>query len=130
MRLDQWFTDTLSGLKCHEDTRAYIVGVLAQPLHDMSDESVVLAYRDATLIGNFVSFQRIGDWALWASAFVPRQEESQQQLIEGFGRMSYYSCHRILREQWRVYGELANDFASIVRDVRCNVARARGTLAT
>ena len=124
-RLDRWFSDRLQDLRCREDTRAYVVGVLSGKIDDMSDESVVLAFHDASLTGDFAAFQRIGDWTLWASAFAPHPLKAQRDLVERFGRLSYYSCYRIMRGQWTLYEELADELPAIVYDVRCNVIAPR-----
>lgn len=120
-RLDEWFAYQLSDLRCGRETRAYVVNVLAGHIDDMSHESVVLAYHDAALTGNFATFQRIGDWSLWVSAIHPHQNQGQRDLVETFGRLSYFACHRIMRGQWRLYEELADELPAIVYDIRCRI---------
>lgn len=129
-RLDDWFAGQLTNLRCGSEARAYVVGVLSTRIDDMSDESVVLAYRDAAETGSFATFQRIGDWTLWASAFAPHPSKAQRDLIERFGRLSYFSCYRIMRGQWRLYEELADELPAIVYDVRCRILPGRGTVRT
>lgn len=124
-RLDEWFARQLIDLRCGREARAYVVGVLAGRIDDMSHESVVLAYRDAALTGDFATFQRIGDWTLWVSAFAPHPLKGQRDLVERFGRLSYYSCYRIMRGQWRLYEELADELPAIVYDVRKEIQGAR-----
>ncbi len=124
-RLDGWFESALTDLRCSPDTRAYVINLLSGHVDDISDSSVALAYRDASLSGRFETFQRIGDWSLWVSAFAPHPLRGQRDLIERFGRLSYFSCHRIMRGQWRLYEELADELPAIVYDVRCNMHRAR-----
>ena len=124
-RLDHWFADKLRAVRCREDTRAYIVGVLSRQLDDMSDESIVLSFNDASMNGDFATFQRIGDWSLWASSFAPHPQKSQRELVEKFGRLSYYACHRIMHGKWLVYEELADELPAIIYDVRYNVNSLR-----
>ena len=127
-RLDDWFAGQLTDLRCGNEARAYVVGVLSNRIDDMSDESVVLAFQNASLTGNFAAFQKIGDWTLWVASFAPHPQKAQRELIERFGRLSYFACHRIMRGQWRLYEELADELPAIVYDVRCKIKPARGTL--
>lgn len=132
-RLDQWLSERLRTLRCGDDTRAYVVGVLQRFQRDagsldMSRESVVLAFHEARLRGDFAGFQRIGDWTLWVSSVQPTQDRAQREVIETFGRLSYYSCHRLMRGQWRLYEELADELPVIVYDVRCNLRPDRGIM--
>lgn len=119
-RLNRWFVDRLDGLRCREDTRAYVTGVLIGfcPEGDMSRESVVLAYAEARTRGNFAAFQRIGDWVLWVDAINPAYIRENREVVESIGRLSYYTCHRIMRRQWHVYEELADELPRIARGVQ------------
>jgi hypothetical protein len=130
IRLDDWFAGLLTDLRCGTEARAYVVKVLSSRIDDMSDESVVLAFRDAGLTGCFATFQRIGDWTLWVSAFAPHPQKGQRNLVERFGRQSYLACHRIMRGQWRLYEELADELPTIVYDVRCRILPNRGIVRT
>lgn len=127
-RLDDWFDRQLVNVRCGPDARAYVIGVLSGRVDDMSDQSATVAFQQAMLTGDFPTFQRIGDWSLWVSAFAPHPLKGQRDLVERFGRLSYSACHRIMRGQWRLYEELADELPAIVYDVRCNVWRARGKL--
>jgi len=120
--LDVWFDNALHGLRCDNDTRAYVAGVLAgfgtRADGDLSNESIVLMYNDARVNGDFSRFQRIGDWVLWVSTLYPKHVAENITLVETIGRLSYYSCHRILRREWKLYEELAEDLPRIARDAR------------
>ena len=82
----------------------------------MSRSSIVRTYQDAVVRGDFASFQRIGDWVLWSGIVVPDRCEQERDVALLFGRLSYLSCHRILRGQWRVYEELANELPSLAAE--------------
>lgn len=128
-RLDRWFAERLQGLRCRDDTRAYVTGLLAG-FHaggDMSRDSVVLAFRDAQVKGDFAAFQRIGDWVLWVDAVNPTSINDYRQVAESFGRQAYYACHRIMRGQWHLYEELADDLPRIAYAVRCKLRAERVT---
>ena len=121
--LDAWFADRLHGLQYSAETIAYVAGVL-KALSRPSDEdvfanrSIVLAYRDAVATGSFTEFQRIGDWVLWAQVVVPEHVAPHRELVQSIGRLSYYTCHRILMGKWRVYEELADELPTLARHVR------------
>lgn len=120
-RLDDWFADKLDGLQCAPDTLAYVVGVLGKKRWEgdiLAGESIVLAFNDALVTSDFVSFQRIGDWVLWVDSVYPEYINGHRELIESIGRRSYYTCHRIMRGQWHVYEELADELPSIAEKVR------------
>lgn len=116
-RLDEWFADRLRGLKYTPETIAYVAGVLAKRHHreqdDMSRESVVLAYHDASIRCDFARFQRIGDWVLFTATLHPEFIKDNRKVVETIGRQSYLSCHRILRGQWHCYEEIADELPLI-----------------
>lgn len=121
--LDGWFADRLKGMRYRPETVAYVTGVLktqARPRDEdvFANRSVVLAFQDAALKGDFAGFQRIGDWVLWIDVIMPAHLDMNREAIETIGRMSYYSCHRILHGQWLVYEELADELPSIARHAR------------
>lgn len=120
-RLDSWFIDALSDLTCSEDAKAYIVGVLSKSAAldiDIGKESVVLAYIDAKEKYSFSSFQKLGDWSLWInSMYVPKDAG----VVQTFGRLSYYTCHRMTKGKWKVYEELADELPTIVNGIRCKL---------
>lgn len=117
-RLDFWFSENLKYVKCSDDTRAYIVGVLSKfkPENDLSNQSLVLMYYDAKTSGNFYLHQKIGDWALWCQS-LHYLSISNKDLTETFGKLSYYSCYRLTGYKWEVYNELADNLSSITYQV-------------
>lgn len=128
-RLDGWFAETLSGLRCQDETRAYVAGLLANFHHasapDLSTQSVVLALADARLKGDFVAFQRIGDWVLWVDIVHPAFIKHHVDVTEAAGRQAYYCCHRIMMGQWQVYEELADELPRLARAIRCKLGGRR-----
>ena len=120
-RLDRWFASRLEPLSFGVDTKAYVTGVLSRlKTADIfgPHDSIVLAFHDARVKGDFAAFQRLGDWVLWVDAMHPEFIADHHEVIESIGRMSYYACHRIMRGEWRVYEELADQLPSIVQGVR------------
>jgi hypothetical protein len=123
LRLDEWFSERLRGLRFSEETLAYVVGVLRTLGHpcdgdDLSKRSIVLEYIDASARGEFIGFQRIGDWVLWVNVVMPEAVVNDKSVVETFGRLSYRACNRILRGKWHVYEELADELPVLVVKVR------------
>jgi hypothetical protein len=123
--LDVWFTEQLNGLQCSPETRAYVVSVLKAQGHPLDgavfagrNSSVIIAYQEAVVKNDFAAYQRIGDWVLWVDAMCPDSLRGKHEVVENFGRLAYYSCHRILRGQWHIYEELADNLPVIARRVR------------
>jgi hypothetical protein len=119
-RLDAWFVERLRGLPAQPETIAYVGGVLVSLGHPddaevFAERSLVLAYQDAVLKGDFLNFQLIGDWILWASIIFPEHLSGVRELVDGLGCSSYRACHRILRGQWQVYAELADGLPTLTR---------------
>lgn len=121
VRLDSWFAEVLREVRCSDDTRAYVTGVLAgfkttQQMLDPS-ASIVVLFADARRSGEFSAFQRLGDNVLWLGAFC-HEAIDDHKLIETIGRSAYFSCYTLLGRRWRCYEELADTLPSIIFDVR------------
>lgn len=121
-RLDLWFAEKLHGLRYGEDTRAYVAGVLANfkttSDRDLSDKSVVLAFYDARLTGEFAAYQRIGDWVLWTSAVHPEHFAENRKIVQDLGSLSYYTCNRIMMGKWPIYKELGDHLPQIAFETK------------
>lgn len=118
--LSNWFDSITRNLKCSQNTRAYVTSVLTQyksSIDDMSNQSIIVAYSEAKISGNFVDYQRIGDWVLWISSVYPSAISSDKEVVQTVGRLSYNACHRILRGNWPLYEELADNLIGISQDV-------------
>lgn len=121
--LDAWFAERLQGLNYRPETVAYVAGVLkaqANPkMHEcMAGRSIVLAYIDAKEKGDFVEYQRIGDWVLFVNVILPESIQHEREAVTTIGRLSYYSCHRLIRYKWDLYEELADELPSLAMHVR------------
>lgn len=121
--LDSWFAERLQGLDYRPETVAYVAGVLKSQgnpkAHEsMAGRSVVLAYQEARLTGDFAAFQRIGDWVLFVDVILPDSIKYEREAVETIGRLSYLACYRIVRGKWDVYEELADQLPSLAKHVR------------
>ena len=87
----------------------------------------MLAYARARERGDFASFQKLGDWVLWAETMVPKSFENFG-LADTVGRRSYAACYRILQGKWQLYRELADELPEIVVQVRARLVKAVTTV--
>lgn len=127
-RLDNWFADQLVDLNCSPTAKAYITGVLSARNTDFvmsKRESIVLAFYSAKENGNFATFQKIGDWVLWVDSINPAFIKNHHEITETIARLSYFSCHRMLKGTWPIYEELADNLPQIVKDVRCKISQIK-----
>lgn len=121
--LDAWFAERLQGLKYRPETIAYVTSVLKtqanpKPHENMAGRSVVLAYADAREKGDFAEYQRIGDWVLFVNVILPESIEQEREAVTTIGRLSYYSCYRLINYKWDLYEELADELPSLALHVR------------
>jgi len=122
-RLEDWFCRRMEGVDVSPDARAYLVSLFSSMKsahNDMSRESIVLAFSEARLTGQFAKYQRIGDWVMWGMSFTPESFETKELIID-LGRLSYYACWRMTNKEWRVYEELANDLPRITTSISSTV---------
>jgi len=122
-KLGDWFSTKLQCIQYHDDTKAYVVGVLSKykkidEKEDLSNSSIILEYVYASETSSFASYQKIGDWVLWCSVLHPEHIKDYRRLILNTGQMSYYSCYKIMNKSWPVYENLADSLPVIVNDVR------------
>ena len=119
--LNSWLNETLAPLACSREAVAYIVDVLANK-HIVQKGSIVLAFAEAKTTGKFVSYQEIGDWSLFLhSTFKPTHDDVQVTLA----RLSYYACYRMLRKEWKLYEELADQFPAYTEQIRHTLHRVQ-----
>lgn len=121
----RWFEERLGDLPQSLETKAYVVSVFTRfvvtTADDMSDESVVLSFKRAQETADFGKFQRIGDWVLWVETFMPDAVKNKHQVVETFGRLAYSACFRLLKRQWPLYEELADELPRLTYLARKNL---------
>ena len=107
-------------LGVRRDTASYIEGVFLSNIRMQSNflgnSSIVLAYSKAKTTCNFDLYQSIGDWALWSNSMFSNLE--YQDVYKTLGRLSYYSCYSLLRKEWILYEELADDLPRIIERLK------------
>jgi hypothetical protein len=109
-----YLSDNLKHLNYRVETIAYIIDVLSSPNINLSDESITLSYFNALDNSKFKNFQQIGDWLLFAQSIFPKfLKNAPSSYYNAIAQLSYYKCYKILRGQWLLYEELADNFPNI-----------------
>lgn len=119
--LRSFFEDSLSRLKCEDDTRAYIVGLLSEKRDHSIDpkRSLVLKWASVRDSGDFSSLQNLGDDIFWTDIIARDAFPADfRNLYLAIGANAYYKCYRILKNQWKVYEELADRMHDLSKQSR------------
>jgi len=119
--LTSFFSDLFQDLPCEENTRAYIINLFTQyrsAQFDLSKESIGLAFLTARNKNDFLLYQTIGDWVFFASSLYPESlRHANQDYYFDLGRLSYFSCYRLLNRSWQSYERLADSFIPLSRHI-------------
>lgn len=107
--------DAVQNIACSNEARAYIVGILSRP--EVTAGSIILEYARARN-GGFPALQRLGDSVTWSAMIVPECLGDHEKVAVSVARVSYSTCHRLLRGRWALYEELADDLPRLIIDVR------------
>lgn len=120
--LTEFFSIKLENLKCDYDTRAYIVSVLERfktASTDYSKDSLTLLYADAKFRQDFNTFQNIGDWLFFCNTLFPEHlNKASRDYYHSMGRLSYYSCYKLINRQWKLYEKMADEFVYLSHSTR------------
>jgi hypothetical protein len=121
-KLPEFFGLLLQDLQCHPNTRAYLVGLFSDfksANHDLSKQSITLAYANARSTQNFIAFQCLGDWLLYCQSFYPKSlSTASPEYYHSIGRLSYYACYRLLQRKFLIYEELADNLIQLEEQIR------------
>ena len=120
--ITNFFDEILSDLRCHQDTRAYIVSIYGKyksPDLDLSKHSISLEFAQARSKHDFFIYQNLGDWIFFSNTMIPQHLKfASKDYYDTVARLSYYSCYKIINKQWKLFEELADDFSNIERQVK------------
>jgi hypothetical protein len=120
--INNFFTEVLSELPCQTDTKAYIVGVFSKyknATHDLSKESITIEFAKARDKQDFARFQNLGDWIFFTGTVVPNfRYNASEEYYRSIGRLSYYSCYRLIQRQWKLFEEMADNFITLEERTR------------
>jgi hypothetical protein len=119
--ITDFFQEIFNDLECHSDTRAYIVGIYGKYQHtnfDLSKDSITLLFSQARQKQDFSIYQNIGDWIFFANTWAPKHLKfASKEYYDTIGRLSYYSCYKLINKKWKLFEELADDFIKLEHQV-------------
>jgi hypothetical protein len=104
-----------------KETPAYIISTLKKYIHvkhDISDKSIVLMWFDANEKSDFSTYQDIGDWVFFSSIYLPQSIKCSKDFYLSIGKSSYYKCYRLLKHQWPLYEEMADNLERLVEETK------------
>lgn len=120
--ISSFFDELLIDLKCQRDTKAYIVSIYGKyktAEFDLSKDSVTLLFAQARSKQDFLTYQNLGDWIFFANTIAPNHlQDASKDYYDTVGRLSYYSCYKLINREWKLFEELADNFIILEEQVK------------
>lgn len=117
-----FFNELISDIKCHRDTKAYIVSIYTKyktSEHDLSKHSVSLQFTQARQKQDFLTYQNLGDWILFSNTIHPQHLKfASKEYYDTIAQLSYYSCYKLINKKWPLFEELADQFPYIEEEIK------------
>lgn len=124
--ITHFFEDKLSDLDCQEDTKAYIISIFGKyrtSYHDYSKYSIGSMFAQARNNHDFLSYQNLGDWIFFINTLAPQHfKHASKDYYDTVGRLSYYSCYRLINRQWKLFEELADNFIVLEKEIKSKIS--------
>jgi hypothetical protein len=122
LNITDFFEELLSDVKCHQDTRAYIVSIYGKyksAQFDLSKDSITTLFAQGRDKQDFLTYQNLGDWIFFTQTMVPNHLQwASKDYYDTVARLSYYSCYKLINRQWKLFEELADNFLLLERQVK------------
>lgn len=120
--LNDYFKEILDDIKCHRDTKAYIISIFGKyqsANFDLSNDSVTSLFAQARNKRDFLIYQNLGDWIFFSNTLVPEHLKfASKEYYDTVARLSYYSCYKIIDKKWKLFEELADNFSVLEEEVK------------
>jgi hypothetical protein len=120
--ITNFFEVLLSDIKCHPDTRAYIVSIYGKyktAEYDFSKDSITLLYAQAREKQDFLIYQNLGDWIFFSNTIAPNHLKfASKDYYDTIARLSYYSCYKLINKQWKLFEELSDNLLELENEVK------------
>jgi hypothetical protein len=120
--ITNFFEVLLSDIKCHPDTRAYIVSIYGKyktAEYDFSKDSITLLYAQAREKQDFLIYQNLGDWIFFSNTMAPNHLKfASKDYYDTIARLSYYSCYKLINKQWKLFEELSDNLLELENEVK------------
>jgi len=125
--ISSFFDELLSDLNCQEDTKSYIISIYGRYKtadFDLSQDSLTLLFSQARNKRDFLLYQNIADWIFYTRTLAPQfLKYASQDYYETIARLSYYSCYKLTKNQWKCYEQLADEFLSLEEQVKKRIPK-------
>jgi hypothetical protein len=98
---------------CENKTKTYIISIFSDinNQEDLSQESITLLYNRALETYSFNNFRQIGDWLFLTKCLFPQSlNGASPEYYTAIAQSSYYKCYIIMRREWKIFEELADQF--------------------
>jgi hypothetical protein len=122
--LTLFFDELLSDIKCQNETRSYIVGVLSKykTTSVILTDKITLIFLQARNKHDFAAYQNIGDYIFFFHSIVaPNLEYSSKEYHNSIGRASYYSCYNLINRKWQLFDEMAENFTFLQNQIKSKI---------
>ena len=120
--LNEFFDEVLGELSCNPETKAYIIGLFCKYKLadlDLSKDNITLMFAQAKFNQDFFIYQNLADWLFFAKSLHPEHlHRASEDYYHNIGRLSYYSCYKLINKQWKLYDELSESFIPLSKQVR------------
>ena len=120
--IDSFFEELLADIQCQPATRIYITSIYGKfrtADHDLSKDSVTLLFAQARSKHDFLAYQNLGDWIFFTNTLAPEHLKfASKDYYDTVARLSYYSCYKIINNQWKLFEELADNFLVLENQVK------------
>ena len=120
--ISNFFEEMLADLECQRDTKAYIISIYGKyksAEFDLSKDSVTILFAQARDNQDFLIYQNLADWIFFSNTIAPAHlSHASKEYYDTIGRMSYYSCYRLINRQWKLFEELSDNFTALEKQVR------------
>jgi len=131
LNINDFFEELLSDVKCHQDTKAYIVSIYGKyksAQFDLSKDSVTMLFAQGRDKQDFLTYQNLGDWLFYSQSMFPQSlKNASENYYDTIAQLSYYGCYRIVKT-WKIYEELADEFPILTRQVRDILLKNKGII--
>ncbi len=127
MDLNIFFNELLRDLRCHQDTRAYIISIFTKyksSEFDFSKENITLLFAQARFNHDFLMYQNLGDWIFFTQSWAPEHFKSEDY-YQSIARLSYYSCYKLINKQWKLFEELSDQLPYLEFEVRNKLSKKK-----
>ncbi len=113
--LNDFFAVALQDLHCGENTKSYLINLYAsyqKSTYDLSQENITLVFLEGRSTGDFHLLQQCADWIFFAQSMMPGHLSSADYYRD-IGRLSYYTCYKLINRKWALFEELSDRFIAL-----------------